>query len=53
MMEITPDSAEAQLVYEGETIYFCCDECKRIFDADPETFLDEIEPVGERVGRDA
>ena len=46
MMEITPDSAEAQLVYEGETFYFCCDECKRIFDADPETFLDEIEPVG-------
>ncbi len=32
MMEITPDSAEAQLMYEGETIYFCCDECKRIFD---------------------
>lgn len=53
MMEITPDSAEAQLVYEGETIYFCCDECKRIFDADPETFLDEIEPVGDRVGREA
>src|SRR5215470_7403158 len=51
MMEISPDSAEAQLVYEGETIYFCCDECKRIFDADPETFLDEIEPVGDRVGR--
>jgi YHS domain-containing protein len=53
MMEITPDSAEAQLVYEGETIYFCCDECKRIFDADPETFLDEIEPVGEHAGRDS
>ena len=53
MMEITPDSAEAQLVYEGETIYFCCDECKRIFDADPETFLDEIEPVGDAAGRDS
>ena len=52
MMEITPDSAEAQLVYEGETFYFCCDECKRIFDADPETFLDEIElPVGDSAGR--
>lgn len=52
MIEITPESAEAQLVYEGETIYFCCDECKRIFDADPETFLDEIElPVGDSVGR--
>jgi YHS domain-containing protein len=47
MIEIAPDTAEAQLVYEGETIYFCCDECKRIFDADPETFLDEIEPVGD------
>ena len=53
MMEITPDSAEAQLVYEGETIYFCCDECKRIFDADPETFLDEIEPVGDHAGRES
>jgi YHS domain-containing protein len=53
MMEITPDSAEAQLLYEGETIYFCCDECKRIFDADPETFLDEIEPVGDHAGRDS
>jgi YHS domain-containing protein len=51
MMEIAPDSAEAQLVYEGETFYFCCDECKRIFDADPETFLDEIEPVGDHAGR--
>lgn len=52
MIEITPESAEAQLVYEGETIYFCCDECKRIFDADPETFLDEIElPVGDSAGR--
>jgi YHS domain-containing protein len=53
MIEITPDVAEAQLVYEGETIYFCCDECKRIFDADPETFLDEIEPVGDHAGRDS
>ena len=53
MMEITPDSAETQLVYEGETIYFCCDECKRIFDADPETFLDEIEPVGDSAHRDS
>ena len=52
MIEITPESAEAQLVYEGETIYFCCDECKRIFDADPETFLDEIElPVGDSAAR--
>ena len=32
MMEIAPDAAEAQLVYEGETFYFCCDECKRILD---------------------
>jgi Cu+-exporting ATPase len=52
MMEIAPDCAEAQLVYEGETFYFCCDECKRIFDADPETFLDEIEPVGDPAHRE-
>lgn len=53
MLEITRESAEAQLVYEGETIYFCCDECKRIFDADPETFLDEIETVGDPAGRES
>lgn len=53
MMEITPDSAEAQLVYEGERIYFCCDECERIFDADPATLFDEIEPVGDPAGRDS
>ncbi|MGH7346834.1 MAG: YHS domain-containing protein [Candidatus Rokuibacteriota bacterium] len=53
MMEITRESAEAQLVYEGETIYFCCDECKRIFDADPETFLDEIESVADPAGRES
>ncbi len=52
MMEIAPDAAEAQLVYGNETFYFCCDECKRIFDADPETFLDEIEPVGEPAHRE-
>jgi YHS domain-containing protein len=53
MMEIIRESAEAQLVYEGETIYFCCDECKRIFDADPETFLDEIESVWDPAGRES
>ena len=52
MMEISRESAEAQLVYEGETIYFCCDECM-IFDADPETFLDEIESVGDPAGHKA
>ena len=39
MMEITPDSAEAQLVYEGETIYFCCDECMQLFEQNPSQFV--------------
>ena len=39
MMEITPDSAEAQLVYEGETIYFCCEGCATKFQAQHEHAL--------------
>ena len=48
MMDIDSETAEAQSQYEGETIYFCSEECKRIFDADPEPYLDEIETAGDR-----
>ena len=47
MMVITLESAEAQSEYEGVTVHFCSEECKRIFDADPEPYIDEIEPIGD------
>jgi YHS domain-containing protein len=51
-MDIDSVTAEAQSQYEGETVYFCSEECKRIFDADPEPYLDEIETAGDRAGQE-
>lgn len=34
-MKVNPVSAEAQSEYEGVTFYFCSQECKKAFDADP------------------
>jgi len=48
MMDIESDTAEATSKYEGQPIYFCSEECKRIFDADPEPYLDEIETILDR-----
>jgi YHS domain-containing protein len=42
-MEVTPVSAEAQSEYEGVTFYFCSEECKKAFDADPLAYLDEVD----------
>jgi YHS domain-containing protein len=53
MMNIDSVAAEAQSRYEGETIFFCSPECKRIFDADPEPYLDEIETAGDRAGQES
>lgn len=47
-MDIESDTAEATSTYEGQPIYFCSEECKRIFDADPEPYLDEIETILDR-----
>ena len=48
MMDIEAETPGANSEYEGETIYFCSEECKRIFETDPEPYLDEIETAGDR-----
>jgi YHS domain-containing protein len=53
MMDIDSVTAEAQSQYEGETVYFCSEECKRIFEADPEPYLDEIETAADRTGQES
>jgi len=40
--------------YEGERFWFCCDGCKRKFDADPATAAKGVDPVcGMRVSRNS
>jgi P-type Cu+ transporter len=47
-MDVNPASAEAQSEYEGVTFYFCSEECKRKFDADPLSYVDETDLVEAR-----
>jgi YHS domain-containing protein len=34
-MEVDPKSASAKTERNGRTYYFCCEQCKKQFDADP------------------
>ena len=38
-MEVDPETAPANSVYDGETYYFCAEGCKTDFDGDPDKFL--------------
>lgn len=38
-MELTPGQIEAQSQYKGQRYDFCSVECKRLFDANPESYL--------------
>ncbi len=40
-MDVTADNAAGQSEYQGETYYFCCQSCKRDFDADPERYVQQ------------
>jgi YHS domain-containing protein len=42
-MEVTPVSAAAQSEYEGVAFYFCSEDCKKEFDADPLQYVDETD----------
>jgi Cu+-exporting ATPase len=44
-MKIESSQAEAQSKYQGEDFYFCSVECKKLFDANPETYLKERQAV--------
>ena len=37
-MSLNPDEAEQKFEYEGETYYFCCSECLREFQEDPDQY---------------
>jgi YHS domain-containing protein len=51
LMEIDEKSAPAKSVYNGQTFYFCHENCKRRFEEDPEKYIDVEEK--ERQGRKA
>jgi YHS domain-containing protein len=42
-MDIDQSTAAATTHYAGDTYYFCSDECKRKFDADPERYVSRTE----------
>ncbi len=42
-MEVDPNAAAATSFYNGKTYYFCSEECKRDFEADPEQFTASAE----------
>ncbi len=41
-MEIEPMNAAAQTTYQGNTYYFCSQECKSKFDKDPQKYVDKM-----------
>jgi YHS domain-containing protein len=43
-MKVTPDSAAAKDRFEGETFYFCSDDCKRKFEMQPDEYAKSIVP---------
>ena len=40
-MQIDPAKATAKSDYKGKTYYFCCNGCKKSFDANPDSFLNK------------
>jgi len=40
-MNVDPDQAAGESEYQGETYYFCCQDCKRMFDEDPTMYVSE------------
>jgi YHS domain-containing protein len=42
-MSIDSDDAAGSTTFEGQEIYFCSDQCRREFEADPAHYYDRIE----------
>jgi P-type Cu+ transporter len=42
-MDVDPKTAPARFDYEGDTYYFCSEECKKKFAADPESYVSRKE----------
>ena len=37
-MTVTPETAAGSAVHEGQTYYFCSDDCAKAFDKDPAAY---------------
>ena len=42
-MELEPINAIAQSTYQGETYYFCSQECRQKFEKEPQKYIDKME----------
>ena len=42
-MTIEPGSAAGSTTYESQEVYFCSDQCRRDFEADPGRYYDRLE----------
>lgn len=42
-MDVEESSAPARSEYRGETFYFCSEDCKKRFEADPERYVSRSE----------
>jgi len=38
-MQVDPDNAAAETVFNGSKVYFCAEGCKAAFEAEPERFI--------------
>ena len=52
-MEVNPASSEAQSDFAGVTFYFCSQDCKKSFDAEPRRYLDESDLAEARAKQDS
>jgi YHS domain-containing protein len=40
-MNVEPEESAAESQHQGQTYYFCCKDCKRMFDGDPTYYVIE------------
>ena len=40
-MHVEPEEAAGESEFQGQTYYFCCEDCKRMFDEDPTMYVSE------------
>ncbi len=40
-MIVEREEAAGESEYQGQTYYFCCEECKELFDDDPTNYVNE------------
>jgi P-type Cu+ transporter len=40
-MNVEPEEAAGESEFQGQTYYFCCEECKQLFDEEPTNYVTE------------